>query len=128
VKSEGWIGVDLDGTLAEHEPTWSGTRIGAPIEPMVTRVKRWLSLGKDVRILTARVHPDWDKDYAQRYAIYHWSEAVFGIVLPVTCQKDPDMLELWDDRAITIVCNTGMTEMEHRLFYQQTQAIKQSSS
>ena len=53
--SEGWIGVDLDGTLAEYLG-WQGMgHIGEPIAPMVERVKAWLAEGKDVRIFTARV-------------------------------------------------------------------------
>lgn len=40
--SEGWIGVDLDGTLAEYLG-WQGMgHIGEPIAPMVERVKAWL--------------------------------------------------------------------------------------
>lgn len=38
-----WIGVDLDGTLAEYNGQLSG--IGDPINPMMNRVKRWLSQG-----------------------------------------------------------------------------------
>jgi len=49
----GWIGVDLDGTLAL---TVSNTReIGAPIVPMLARVHDWLDQGLEVRIVTARV-------------------------------------------------------------------------
>ena len=41
--SEGWIGVDLDGTLAEYLG-WQGMgHIGEPIAPMVERVKAWLA-------------------------------------------------------------------------------------
>lgn len=51
----GWIGVDLDGTLA-HYSGWQGIdHIGAPIAPMVERVKRWLAEGRSVKIFTARV-------------------------------------------------------------------------
>lgn len=44
----GWIGVDLDGTLAEYHG-WDDGRIGAPIPKMVQRVKQWLAEGKEVR-------------------------------------------------------------------------------
>ena len=54
---QGWIGVDLDGTLA-HYDEWRGVEhIGAPIPRMVERVKDWLQLGIEVRIVTARVSP-----------------------------------------------------------------------
>lgn len=37
--SSGWIGVDLDGTLA-HYDSWRGVdHIGAPVIPMLDRVK-----------------------------------------------------------------------------------------
>ena len=49
-----WIGVDLDGTLAEYHG-WNDGKIGEPIQLMVERVKRWLAEGKSVRIMTARV-------------------------------------------------------------------------
>jgi len=53
--SNGWIGVDLDGTLAYYDE-WRGLyHIGEPIPAMVDRVKRWLAEGRDVRIFTARV-------------------------------------------------------------------------
>jgi hypothetical protein len=52
----GWIGVDLDGTLAHYEG-WKGQEhIGEPIAPMVERVKGWLAEGREVRIFTARVY------------------------------------------------------------------------
>ena len=40
----GWIGVDLDGTLAKYS-TWNNGQIGDPIPAMVERVKKWLLLG-----------------------------------------------------------------------------------
>jgi hypothetical protein len=40
-------------------------------------------------------------------AIKAWCLENIGIELPVTCSKDKDMLELWDDRAVTVEHNTG---------------------
>lgn len=40
--------------------------------------------------------------------IEQWCEKYLGQKLPVTCSKDFGMLELWDDRAIQIVSNTGL--------------------
>jgi hypothetical protein len=52
--SEGWIGVDLDGTLA-HYSEWKGPdSIGEPVPLMLARVKEWLAKGLEVRIVTAR--------------------------------------------------------------------------
>lgn len=49
-----WIGVDLDGTLAEYGSRNGANDIGNPVPKMLARVKKWLSEGKDVRIFTAR--------------------------------------------------------------------------
>ena len=54
--AEGWIGVDLDGTLAEYDGWVGPQHIGKPVPLMVDRVKRMLDYGEDVRIFTARVH------------------------------------------------------------------------
>ncbi len=54
----GWIGVDLDGTLAQYDG-WKGPdNIGDPIPLMVGRVKEWLEAGHEVRVFTARVSHD----------------------------------------------------------------------
>jgi hypothetical protein len=51
---KGWIGVDLDGTLAEYHG-WVGPEyIGPPIPAMLDRVKLWLEEGRTVKIFTAR--------------------------------------------------------------------------
>lgn len=43
-----WIGVDLDGTLAEYHGWVSELHIGPPIPAMLARVKRWLAEGKEI--------------------------------------------------------------------------------
>ena len=108
--SEGWIGVDLDGTLAEYLG-WQGMgHIGEPIAPMAERVRAWLAVGKDVRIFTARVcsiQSQEDIDiFLREYT--RWCFRVFGRQLPVTCEKDWKMVELWDDRCVQIMPNTGI--------------------
>jgi hypothetical protein len=112
-----WIGVDFDGTLA-HYDRWQGTSLGEPIEPMVNRVKKWLAEGTEVRILTARVSSRnqvmrlengedmWEAE-AHRAAIEAWCERHIGQKLKVTAEKDFEMKELWDDRAVTVEYNTG---------------------
>jgi hypothetical protein len=103
-KVDGWIGVDLDGTLAIYD-CWRGPdHIGEPIPAMVDRVKRWLAAGNEVRIFTARVS---DGLPSTRETIRRWSRDVFGVFLEVTCIKDYGMAELWDDRAVQVVENTG---------------------
>jgi len=39
---------------------------------------------------------------------FSWCEKHLGLALPVTCVKDMHMIELWDDRAVQVVTNTGM--------------------
>jgi hypothetical protein len=103
----GWIGVDLDGTLAEYFG-WQGPQhIGRPVPLMAERVKRWLREGRDVRIMTARVcRPGLEAELC-RQAIEAWCFEHLGRKLPVTHQKDFAMIELWDDRAVQVEPNTG---------------------
>ena len=117
---QGWIAVDLDGTLAEYYGWPVDGSIGEPIPAMVERVKVWLAGGKDVRIFTARVWPlglqrFHNDGLAQRSAdaefqlvrVEVWCREHLGQVLPVTCIKDFGMIELWDDRAVQVIPNTG---------------------
>lgn len=98
----GWIGVDLDGTLAEYGG-WKGPDdIGAPIPKMMARVLAWLAAGKTVKIFTARAClPD------QVPPIRAWLERHGLGALEITNVKDFTMVELWDDRAIQVEINTG---------------------
>lgn len=106
---KGWIGVDLDGTLAEYDG-WRGPRhIGRPVPKMVAKVKRRLAQGQEVRIFTARVtgaQPGVSVDQI-RAAIQDWTEEHLGKRLEVTNEKDWDMVEFWDDRARQVQTNTG---------------------
>ncbi len=96
-----WIGVDLDGTLAEYHG-WRDGEIGKPIQPMVTRVLDWCNAGKEVRIFTARASvPELIP------AVVQWCKEHLGRELQVTNVKDFSMIELWDDRAIQVEPNTG---------------------
>lgn len=111
--SRGWIGVDLDGTLA-HYDRWRGpAHIGEPIPAMVERVKGWIKAGMEVRIFTARVSHDGTdqrvKEAAEaHHAIKAWCHRHLGVEMTVTNVKDYAMLELWDDRAVQVIQNTGM--------------------
>jgi hypothetical protein len=101
--SGGWIGVDLDGTLAEYGG-WSGpASIGKPVPKMLERVKAWLAADIEVRIVTARA-----KDAASIEAVQTWCKRHLGQQLQVTREKDFAMIELWDDRAVQVVMNTGV--------------------
>jgi len=103
----GWIGVDLDGTLAEYHGWKGGHHIGNPVPPMVERVKEWVGRGIDVKIFTARVAPGNPDEEVSRDEIAAWCLEHLGFRLPVTATKDYGMVELWDDRCVQIIPNTG---------------------
>jgi len=75
-----------------------------------------------VRIFTARVDgggtaskmgvdPEIVKKYenvdAITMMIQNWTEEHLGVRLPVTNKKDYGMVELWDDRCVQVIPNTG---------------------
>lgn len=108
--NKGWIGVDLDGTLAFYDGWRGENHVGAPIAPMVNRVKMWLSEGKTVKIFTARVsglNPTESEYHIVMDAINDWALEHIGQELEVTCSKDYYMVELWDDRCVQVETNTG---------------------
>lgn len=102
----GWIGVDLDGTLAEYHGWKDVNHIGPPVPAMLERVKAWLAAGEDVRIFTARVSNP-EQEVQSRRAIQFWCTEHIGKELPITCRKDFQMRELYDDRCVTVEQNTG---------------------
>lgn len=112
MSDNGWIGVDLDGTLAVYDG-WQGVdHIGTPIPTMVARVKAWIAEGRSVKIFTARVHghgaPIIGGGFEDALTpIRVWCLAHLGAELPITNMKDFGMIELWDDRAVQVICNTG---------------------
>jgi hypothetical protein len=106
-KHKGWIGVDLDGTLAVYHGWQGAFHIGPPIERMASRVRQWLKEGKEVRIMTARVTPGKaDRQDCQAF-IDTWCLMHFDQIIPTTHEKDTAMLELWDDRCVQVIPNTG---------------------
>lgn len=105
----GWIAIDLDGTLAKYYE-WEGVdKIGEPVPLMLNRVKNWLECGYEVKIFTARVGPQKNMEdiSVARTTIENWCLKHIGRILEVTNEKDFNMIELWDDRAIRVKRNTG---------------------
>ncbi len=97
-----WIGVDLDGTLAEWDG-WKGHQhIGDPIPAMLERVKRWIKMDIEVRVFTARASVPEHIAPVERWLEKHGLGS-----LRVTNEKDYRMLQLWDDRCIQVIPNTG---------------------
>ncbi len=96
-----WIGVDLDGTLAEYHGAM-GEGIGKPIAPMMIRVREWIEAGREVRIFTARAC-----DPGQLPAVRAWLAANGLEGLRITNRKDFDMVALYDDKAVRVKRNAG---------------------
>ncbi len=115
--SNGWIGVDLDGTLAEYHYgdlyRNGNTYIGPPVPLMLARVVQWLSEGVEVRIFTARVSEEHPGDLKKiREAIEAWCVEHIGVKLPITNVKDYSMIQLWDDRSVQVEPNKGRSYKE----------------
>lgn len=98
----GWVGVDLDGTLAHYDGWRGAEHIGAPIPAMLARVRAWLEEGREVRIFTARASVPESVPPIEAWLA---ENGLAGV--QVTNVKDFGMVELWDDRAVRVVVNTG---------------------
>ena len=101
-KGLGWVGFDFDRTIAHYEHFIQGV-LGEPIPPMIDLMKKYLSDGYEVRIVTAR----YDNGEEEIRAIKDWCKRYVGQELRVTNCKDFEMLVLYDDRAIQVEPNTG---------------------
>lgn len=116
-KQNGWIAFDLDGTLA-HYDGWQGPEhIGEPIPEMVALLKNYLQMGFEVRIFTARVSNGIAGSVMNqtiRKAIEDWCVEHLGTPLTITNVKDFAMLELYDDRCIQVLANSGLS-VQHRI-------------
>lgn len=117
-KAQGWIGVDLDGTLAKHDHFISWDYIGDPIPKMVDRIKAWRKRGIVVKIFTARL------SHASRAlskvsyedmanVIKAWTKKHIGEELPVTSEKDWEMMFFCDDSAVQMDKNLGVPLAQH---------------
>lgn len=99
---EGWIGIDLDGTLAYYDE-WRGIEyIGEPIPEMVRILEILLEAGYPVKIFTARASNPKAKPY-----IKQWLKDNNLPELEITNVKDYDMILLIDDRCRQVKINTG---------------------
>ena len=75
---------------------------------MLARVKKWLADDVEVRIITARVSGDSiETILEQKTIIRAWLYENNLGKLYIDCKKDYGMLELWDDRAVQVIPNTG---------------------
>jgi hypothetical protein len=112
-QSHHWIGVDFDGTLAvDNRGVLADDPV--PVPMMIKRVQSWLAEGIEVRIFTSRygkVYPDQVFENCQK--IQQFCLKHFGRSLTITNEKDQHMLQLWDDRAVQVINNTGIPLSEY---------------
>jgi hypothetical protein len=103
------VAVDLDGTLAK-DSGWKGPEhIGEPVKPMLDLVNKLLDDGEDVVIFTARVH---DGEKSTKEHIKQWLKDHDLPDLEITNEKRPDMEKFYDDKAVAVEKNKGVSESE----------------
>lgn len=116
VKAGKWVGFDFDKTLATDISGDTSGVLGEPIGPMVELAKEYIEAGVEVKVLTARVWVPSDERWkpelarecaATRIKMMDWTEKHLGKRLTITCEKDPKLDHLYDDRAIEVEPNTG---------------------
>ena len=107
IASHQWIGVDFDGTLARDDgaghfdPPFP---LGEPIPEMVAMIRSLMDAGITVKIFSARaIEP------ANVPRIQAWTEQHGLGRMEVTNLKDYDLIRFFDDRAIQMLPNAGMS-------------------
>lgn len=100
-----WVGFDLDGTLAHYDSgSFNPNIVGKPIASMINKVKSLQSEGFTIKIVTARaVVPE------QIPIVKKWIKEQGLGDLEVINGKDLNMIALYDDRAIQVITNIGIT-------------------
>ena len=108
---DGWVGFDLDGTLATYEG-WKGWQhIGKPT-PLLKKAMLLMKRGVTVKILTARcskvsLAKSGITFEQMEKVIQDWTYFYTGQRLPVVTEKDCDMICFYDDSAVQVEQNTG---------------------
>lgn len=104
----GYILVDFDRTLVLYNG-WGvhGENFGPPIPAMVERVVRWLKLGIEVRLFTARASRYKPDEMAMLRA---WCKQHLGQEIKIQNYKDFDCIAIWDDLAVAVEPNTGFRD------------------
>jgi hypothetical protein len=112
MSAKAWWGFDIDKTAFVDEGGTRGGVIGEPIQGIIRRIKYFLRTGRNVCIVTARVHPSEPDAAAQRLLIQDTLDATLGkemaIRIPIRCDKDRHMIDLYDDRAKQVIPNRGV--------------------
>lgn len=101
------VAVDLDGTLAK-DTGWKGTdHIGEPVPEMLQLVHNLLDDGEEVVIFTARVHDG--KKSTEKYIRDWLKKHDLPDDLEITNEKRPDMEKFYDDKAVEVKKNKGLS-------------------
>lgn len=101
--NKAWLGIGLDGTLAEESGTGAGGPIGAPVHNTVQRLKDWTDYrGLTVKVLTPRAATE-----AGAQAVREWLSRHNLPALEVTAKKDLNMVEMWSAHCVQVISNTG---------------------
>lgn len=97
-----WYGFDFDGTLAIED--YSNLQICGVATPLLDLMRQYINEGKKVKIFTART-PEYRGD------IYAFLErnGLLDKGIEITSCKDGSLHRFYDDRAIGVVKNTGLT-------------------
>jgi hypothetical protein len=96
---DGWVGIDLDGTLAKGY----SEDIGEPVPEIVELAKELIANGVEVRIFTARASGGkW-----RILEVKEWCKKHLGETPEVTNVKDWDCMLILDDRAISVATDEG---------------------
>lgn len=94
----GWVGFDLDGTLAAT----TDKEIGPLVPAMAAILREHFRAGVDCRIFTARAQ--W---HSEQLKVQAWLQQHGLPVLRITNVKDDKCFQIWDDRAVSVGKNTG---------------------
>lgn len=104
-KKRGWIGFDFDRTISVRNSGDSLLVLGKPIVKLIEKIKEYQKNGRKVKILTAR-------DESQFPLIISWLAEQGIIGVEVTNKKDKRMDIFFDDKAVGVIENLGVTHIE----------------
>jgi len=105
------VAFDLDGVLALHGPREKESgEIGKPISSMIKKLKEFLAAGYNVVVFSARLGQGDRREITRE--IGNWTMKHIGVRLPVTDVKSADWECFFDDKAVQVIRNSGMTVTE----------------
>ena len=108
----GWVGFDLDGTIAQYTEFKGWQHIGDPVPGFIYLIKKLRAAGITCKIFTARCSAESRAIDGLTFeqvekVIQDWTEKYIGERLPVTAEKGCSMIFFFDDSAVQVDKNTG---------------------